>query len=56
MPRVYFTELQADIGVEAFYNMYVQYIGPGYDADMTEEERKKADACASAIKKLGGLV
>ena len=56
MPQVYFTELQRQIGLEAFYDMYIQYLRSGHLDDINEEDQKKVDACKSAIEKLGGLV
>ena len=53
---VYLTERQLDIGREAFYNMYMDYLGSGDPDDMNEEQKKNVDACERAIKKLGGRV
>ena len=53
---VYLTERQLNIGTEAFYNMYVDYLGSGDPDDMNEEQKKNVDACERAIKKLGGRV
>lgn len=53
---VYLSERQLDIGREAFYNMYMDYLGSGDPDDMSEEQKKNVDACERAIKKLGGLV
>jgi hypothetical protein len=56
MPRVYFSELQAQIGREAFYNMLDQYSGDGDDEHWSEWTKKRVKACESAIRKLDGIV
>jgi hypothetical protein len=53
---VYLTERQLNIGIEAFYNMYVDYLGSGDPDDMNEEQKKNVDACERAIIKLGGRI
>jgi len=51
---VYFTEEQLTLGIEAFYNIYLDLCDRNYSVDLNAEDQKTMEACERAIIKLGG--
>lgn len=51
---VYFTEEQLTLGIEAFYNIYLDLCDRSYRMDLDVEDQKAMEACRRAIIKLGG--
>jgi hypothetical protein len=53
---VYFTEEQLNLGIQGFYNIYIDLCDRDYGGNLDAEEEKKMEACERAIIKLGGRV
>ena len=51
---VYLTEEQLTLGIEAFYNMYIELCDRDYGEDTDVETEKSKESCRRAIIKLGG--
>lgn len=51
---VYFTEEQLTLGIEAFYNIYIDLCDRDYGGSLDVENQKAMEACKRAIIKLGG--
>ena len=53
---VYLTEEQLTLGIEGFYNIYIDLCDKGYRYDLDVEDQKTMGACRRAIIKLGGRI